>query len=220
MTEDLKEHFSGLWTGFRKKALETVASQEAAFSRGKVAGSDILADDGTVIVHAGHTIDDRAIERAQAAGRLHALAASVAKAGAQDLRQKAKDTYDRTPDGIESRSLNSVDHAIEARRYEGSIAGLDVTDNRGNVIIEAGKTIRHPDIDRAREAGVLGALIYSAQQLPPELPVPKATPVGATPRPGAIDLSKLYAENPPSSQPQKRASLPLVPLPESFSDRE
>src|SRR5256885_15773728 len=127
MTEELKDHFSGIWSGFRKKAMETVAAQEAAYSRGRVAAHAVLTEDGAVIIEAGRRVDDSTIERAHLEGKLHALAAAVIKGDTQDFRDKAKERFDNTPDGIESRSLNSVDDAIEAGRYIGRRAGIDVT---------------------------------------------------------------------------------------------
>src|SRR5258706_10832971 len=94
MTEDLKEHFSGVWSGFRKKAIETVAAQEAAYALGKTAGSTVFDDSGAVIVESGHVIDDRAIDRAQRCGKLHSLAGAAIKAGAQDFKEKARNAYD------------------------------------------------------------------------------------------------------------------------------
>src|SRR5258706_16446599 len=96
MTEDLKEHFSGLWSGFRKKAVETVAAQEAAYARGKTAGSTVFDDNGAVIVEAGHLIDDLAIDRAQRCGKLHSLAGAAIKPGAQDFKEKTRTPNDRT----------------------------------------------------------------------------------------------------------------------------
>jgi hypothetical protein len=220
MTEELKEHFSGLWTGFRKKAMETVAAQEAAYALGKTAAAAVLADDGTVIVEAGHRIDDETIDRAHRYGKLHALAASVIKAGAQDLKEKAQEKYDRSPDGVEARSLGSFDQAMEANRYIGRTAGLDVTDIRGRVIVTAGRKIEYADVDKAREAGVLGALIYSAQQPAPVMPEPEPASSEPKLRPGAVDLTQTYPDT-PEPQPQiRRASLPLMTMPEDLADRK
>ena len=150
------------------KAADAVSDQQMAFVRGKVAGKTVLDDDGGVIVEAGHVIDDSAIERAVSCGKLNALTSTVVKAKAQDLKERAQDAYARTDDGQESRSLNSVDQYVEARRYIGRYTGMDVTDIRGAVLIPMGKQINDDDVSRAREAEQLGALIYAAQQPLPD----------------------------------------------------
>src|SRR5437764_620970 len=81
-----------------------------------------------LIVEAGHPIDDAVIERANASGKLHAVAAAAASAQAQDLKEKAKEAYERTQDGQEAKSLSSVEDFVEARRYLGRVAVMDVTD--------------------------------------------------------------------------------------------
>src|SRR5262249_39567006 len=159
-------------------------------------------------------IDDSIIDHAGRTGKLHALAAAAIKAGAQDLREKAQDYYGRTPDGVEARSYNSIDAALEARRYVGRVAGIDVTDIRGNVVIPAGKKIQASDVDKAREADVLGALVYSAKQPAPELQEPVKPPSEPTPRPGAVDFSQLFPVSEQPKEPMRRAPLPLVPMPE------
>jgi len=201
MPGDLFGQISKAWAGLRKKTSETVARQEAAFARGKIAGTPVTDDEGNVLVDAGHRIDDTAIERAAAAGKLHALAAAAMTAHVQDFKEKAREQLDRTPDGIEARALNSVDDFIEARRYVGRIAGVDVTDIRGNVLIPAGKEINERDVQIAREAGQLSALIYSAQQPAPE-PLPTADH-----RPPATQHRTPSTQHP---TPIARPRLPLV----------
>src|ERR1041385_853196 len=99
MADDLKQQISNLWSGFKKKAADTVAQQEASFVRGKVAASAVLDDAGGVIGEAGHRLDDDVIERATAAGKLHALTSAVASAQAQDLREKVQTRYDASEEG-------------------------------------------------------------------------------------------------------------------------
>ncbi len=210
MADDLKKQISNLWSGFRKKASDTVAHQEASFARGKIAGSAVVDDEGVVIVEAGHRIDDTVIERATAAGKLHALTSAAATAQAQDLREKVQTRYNATEDGREARSLDSVEDFVEARRYVGRIAVMDVTDIRGNVVVAGGTEVREEHIHKAREAGQLGALIYSAKQ-----PQPKVQP--APPKPVVESTSELpVTAEPPQA---KRASLPLMNLPPSNSTK-
>jgi hypothetical protein len=182
----------------RDKATETVARQEAAFARGKIAGTTVQTDDGTVIVDAGHIIDDAAIARAERAGKLGALVVSAGTAQVQDLKEKASDTLANTQDGREARNLDSVDEFREAMAYVGRYTGMDVTDVRGNILVPAGKKVDAEDVRVARESGLLSSLIYSAQR--GHAPEPEPSPL--TNEPG-------YAPSKPAVRP-KRPSLPLV----------
>src|SRR3989442_1335750 len=135
MSDDLGKQIANLWSGLRKKATETVAQQEAQYVRGKVAAKPVSDDEGNLIVDAGRRIDEDVIERAQAAGKMHALLAAAVTAQAQDVREQVRKHYDSTPDGQEAQSLAPSEEYLEARRYIGRIAGVDITDIRGNVII-------------------------------------------------------------------------------------
>jgi hypothetical protein len=200
MSDDLGKQIGKLWKGFRDKTAETVARQEAAYVRGKIAGTTITDDAGNVIVDAGHRIDDAAIQRAEKTGKLHALIASVSSAQFQDLKEKAKDQMDHSQDGTESRNFNSIEEYAKARIYVGHIAGVDVTDIRGAVLIPAGTEISENDVRAAREAGLLSALVYAAQQ-PYTAPEPPPTVDGdGTPTKPAAK----------AAGPTKRASLPFV----------
>src|SRR5437016_13667738 len=101
MPDDLLKRASSMWSGFRKKAADTVAGQEAAFARGKIAANDVLDNSGAVIVSAGHRIDDHMIEQAAACGKLHALAQSALTGKAQDVKENLQGKYARTDEGIE-----------------------------------------------------------------------------------------------------------------------
>ena len=148
----------------RDKAAEVMTEQQAAFVRGKVAATTVLDDSGSVIVEAGHEIDDSVIERAIDAGKLAQLSAAVVKAKAQDLKEKAQDVYERTESAKEKRNLDSVDQFVQAKAFVGKYAGIDVTDIRATVLIPMGTQITDEHVSAAREAGQLGALIYAAQQ--------------------------------------------------------
>lgn len=200
MADDIGRQIGRFFQGLRQKTTETVQRQEEAFVRGKIAGTAVLDESGDLIVDAGHRIDDTIIARAQAAGKLHALAMAVGTGQVQDLKERASDHFGATPDALENRSLNSVDDYIEARRYIGRTAGVDVTDIRGNIIVPAGKEIKDDDVRLAREAGQLSALVYSAQQPAP----PKSETESA--RPAA---NETYRPVIPQTV-QRRASVPLV----------
>ena len=188
-----------LWSGLRKRFQEAVSKQEAAMVLGKVSGATVRDDQGEIIVEAGHVIDERAVERATAAGKLHALAAAAVTAVAQDLKEKVHEAYIRTDEGREAHSLDTVEDAMRARAFLGRRLATDVTDIRGHVIVPAGKPLEEADIRAAREAGQLQALIYVAKQSPP-----------AT---SSAQLGSTDAGSPPQTRPQEPRPEPPKPLP-------
>ncbi len=210
MADDLKKQLTDLWGGFRRKAAETVSNTEANYALGKVAAAAVKDDDGSVIVEAGHRIDERVIEHAKAVGKLHALAAAVAKAGAQDLREKARQAYHTTEDGREARALDQVDDFVQARGYIGWTAGVDITTSKAEIVIPAGKEILESDVQGARDFGLLQALIYSAQQ--PLAHQPQGAEAGRT---GAPPRGYVPLRHEP---PKVRAPLPVVTLPDLSKD--
>ena len=187
MADELGKQVSSLWNRFRKNAGDAVSRQSAALVRGKIVAQDVMDGSGSVIVAAGHVIDDAVIERALAAERVPALVAAAAAAQTQDLRERLQGEYDRTPAGQDRRNLADSDEYIEARQYIRYVAAVEVTDIRGNVLVPAGKVIQDGDIRAVREAGQLAALIYSAQQSgPPSLTgdvvAPPSVPTNLPPR--------------------------------------
>ncbi len=177
MSENLTEQIKGFWNSLKQQTSEKVAIGEASFARGQTAGSSVYDDAGQPVVLAGQVIDDGVLERAQAAGKLHAVVAAAMRAQVQDVKEQARTAYEASGDGREAANLETVDEYVEARRYVRWTAAIDVTDIRGNVLIPAGKEIDEDDVRLAREAGQLGALIYSAQQSgPPGVRAQAATP--------------------------------------------
>jgi hypothetical protein len=199
MADDIGGKLGRLWRGLKDKTTETVARQEAAFVRGKVAATAVSDGAGNVIVEAGHRIDDRVIQRAEAAGKLHALTLAVSSAQVQDLKEKARESYGSSVDGREAHAVNTIEEFAEARRYVGQRIGMDVTDVRGNVIIAAGKKLDDADVRLAREANLLSALIFAAQQAPP--------PEAETAAPAAAESDY---KSTATQTPIRRGSLPLV----------
>lgn len=204
MSDDLGKQITSLWNGFRKKAVETVTQQEAQYVRGKVSAKTIADDRGQIIVDAGHRIDDAVIQRAQAAGKMHALLAAAVTAQAQDVREQVQKRYESTPDGQEAQSMATSDQYLEARNYIGRIAGVDITDIRGNVLVPAGKEIKDEDVRLVRDAGQLTALIYAAQQAAPLHPVtPEPVREPAPPPPSstraAVPFDSYYDETDPKN---------------------
>lgn len=182
MSDDLKKQVSKFWSGLRQKATDAMAGQEVSLVRGKTAARAVLTDSGEIIVDAGHRIDDAVIERARAAGKLHTLVAAAVSSQAQDLKEKARTYYNSTPEGTEAHSMATQDSYLQARQYIRYTAAIDVTDLRGNVIVPAGKQIDDEDVRAARDANLLAALIYSAQQSPPPGPMAASPPTAPPPK--------------------------------------
>lgn len=155
-----------------------LSRQQAALVRGKVAGRQVTDDHGNLLVDSGHVIDDAVIDRAAAAGKMAQLVVAAGSARMQDLKEAAQTQMGKTQGGQEARALDSVEEYAEARSYVGRYVGMDVTDVRGNVIIETGRKLSDEDVRTAREMGLLSALIFAAQQpyTSPVEPEPVVTP--------------------------------------------
>lgn len=214
--EDLMKQFTQLWRGLKRKTEQTVSQQQRSFVRGKVAGVSVTDEDGNILVDAGHLIDDAVIERAVAASRLSALFNAAVAARAQDFREKAAEIIAGTPQGREDQSLSQVEQYAEARRYVGRRAGMDVTDVRGKVIVAAGTEITEQVVIQAREANLLGALIFAAQQ-----PAPAEEPPSRREQPSE-DVPPTEAEIPlPTERPvTARATLPVVHPPQNKREED
>jgi hypothetical protein len=195
---------TGWWHDIKTRASEAVTAKEADFARGKVAGVAVTDDAGNVLIEPGHRIDDEAIARARQAGKMTALAAAAVKAQTQDLKERVGTQYARTDSGREKLYLESVEEYREARTYLRRILTMDVTDIRGNVIVPAGKALDDEDIRRARDEGLLSALLVAAEQsLPPAPETPASAPPAAAgapfpppaaPRPAPLLLNPDEAE--------------------------
>ena len=153
-----------------QRTSDALSKQQAALVRGKVSGKQVFDDEGTLLVDAGHIIDDSVIERASDAGKLSQLVMAAGAARVQDFREAAQDQIDRTGGAQEARYLDSVEEYGAARSFIGRYTGVDVTYFRGNVVIPTGKKINDDDVRIARDAGLLSALVFAAQQpySPPE----------------------------------------------------
>ena len=203
MSDDLKSRIGNLWSGFRKKASDVVAQQGIGLVRGRVAAKDVTDDAGNVLVGAGHRVDDAAIERVNAAGKMPALVAAVTTARTQDLQERIKAGYEDTSEGQGARNLADSEQYLEARNYIQYVAAIEVTDIRGAILVPAGKVIEDEDVRTVREAGQLAALIYSAQQSGPPLRVvdqvgfnAPSTEQTAQRRRTAVPLGETYEEEP------------------------
>src|SRR5579884_370121 len=206
MAEEPKNSLGRLWQSMRQKTAEAVGRQAAALARGKVAGKTVTDDAGNILVDAGHVIDDAVLARAEAAGKLAEVAAAAMTAQVQDLKEQAAGQYSRTDEGREAWALGTMEAYAQARRYIGYIAGVEVTDIRGNVIVPAGKKIEDEDVRAVREADQLSALIFSAEQ------GGLAPPGHETPTPPVPQAPLLVEATAPeeSLPPPRRAPLPVI----------
>jgi hypothetical protein len=160
-----------------QRTTDAVSRQQAALVRGKIAGRTVMDDQGNILVDAGHMIDDEAIERTAAAGKLSQLVVAAGTARVQDIREAAREQLDKSGAGREARSLDTLEEYTEARAYVGHYTGVDVTDIRGNVVIPTGRKLTEDDIRLARETGLLSALVFAAQQpYTPPAPPPEPPP--------------------------------------------
>ncbi|WP_293909545.1 PRC-barrel domain-containing protein [Deinococcus sp.] len=138
-------------------AAETVQSKAEDFSQasqerqteyvvGKVAGSTVTADDGTVITHQGDTIS--AVQAANAS-RLGALGSLVASATSGSIKGRIED-------------LSSASRERQIEYVLGKVAGSDVHGNDESVIVLSGQVITPLAVQSAESHGALGKLVASA----------------------------------------------------------
>lgn len=183
-----------------QRTSDALSRQEAAMVRGKVSGRTVLDDDGNMLVDAGHIIDDTVIERAAAVGKLHLLVMAAGTARVQDLQEAAQGQIDKTGGGREAKAYNSIDDYAEARAYIGRYAGVDVTDVRGNVVIPMGRKLSDDDIRTARDAGLLSALMFAAQQ-------PYSPPQAVDTAPALYVKGPFEDEAPSAPPPRQRLAM-------------
>lgn len=204
MSDQKIQPLSRAWQDLQNRTQGFIAQKEGEIALGKIAGRTVLDDEGAIIVDAGHLIDEEVLARAETAGRLRAVAAAALTGQVQDYRDRARERFEGTPEGQEARSFATMELFAEARNFVGRIAGLDVTDIRGSVVIPAGKKIEIEDVRAAREEDLLAALIYSAQQ-----PAPIAET--AAPQTEVSQPETLPAQPGPDVQPLRRT----VAMPDS-----
>lgn len=190
--------------GLADTARDAAAKEAAAYALNRVAGRDLRADTGEIIVEAGHVIDERAVAVAQAHGKIAALAAVAVAAQVQDAKEMAQTCLSQTPDGIEAQSLETVEGYSEARRHVGKYTGVDVTDIRGNVVIPIGTKLTDGHLRTARDAGLIDALLYAVSV--PWTPIP-------APEPDQSHEGAPRGTEEPCQVPVAPRRLPLVPPP-------
>lgn len=165
----------------------TQSNREAALV-GKLTGSDVELDGGSVIVPKGRRIRSEDVTAAKAAGKLSALNASAAMGTAQQAGAEAKDALGAAGDSAVSlwdqftakigemtdATGKRIDHEQTKKRLSeiADAVGRPVTkvilDREDNVVLNVGDIITHAAIQRAHESGGLDSLLSSAYKGPVE----------------------------------------------------
>ena len=167
---------------------------------GKLTGSDVETDEGSVIVPKGRRVRPEDIERARDAGKLPALTASVAQAAAQEAGARAGDSLGQAGDTatglwdqftaklgeITDSTGKRVDEHQTKQRLStiADAVGRPVTkvilDREDNVILNMGDIITHQAIQRSYDAGGLDSLLDSVYKAKVEFTKEELrTPAGA-----------------------------------------
>lgn len=126
---------------------------------GKVAGHDVLADDGRVLVRQGETVSSAQFAEAERGGKVAALAAAVTggtvQAAVGQLRSRVQGGVADLQEAGEDRQKAYV---------VGKVAGDDVRTPGGILIVAKGATISDVQASYAEREGVLPALVAAATQ--------------------------------------------------------
>lgn len=127
-------------------AQEAVARRERDFALGRTTGRDVLGDNGAVLIERGTLVTDEDVERAEEAGRLHQLAIAT---GWGEAQRRYVQAHERVTQ-------------FTGDQVRGRVAGRDVPDDNGNILVEAGQTINDNIIARAQENGLMTDLALAA----------------------------------------------------------
>lgn len=159
-TESVKEGVQSATTSV-KDAVDSVGEaateRQQEFVVGKVSNAEIVADDGTVIIKKGETITPL---HAEVAEWHHKLAALVAAATGGVLAG----TVDKAAASVKG-AYEDMATATKERQKEyaiGKVAGADITNADGAVIVRKGDNITAAQADAAEQAGKLTALATAA----------------------------------------------------------
>ncbi|MDD3806250.1 MAG: PRC-barrel domain-containing protein [bacterium] len=132
------------------KTRERIEAREIERARGRNAAYDVAADDGMVIVSKDRQVDDEAIARARRYGKVHQLAMAAGVSG-----------FEEEYEALNRTATDQIGRA-EEELLIGTIAGQDVTDREGNIIVNEGDRIDYDSLQRARQAGATGDLMVAA----------------------------------------------------------
>ncbi len=129
---------------------EYTQEQEIRMSKGRTAGHDVRDDEGNLIVAKGQIIDDDVIDLAVASGKMHQVAMSAGvgatSAGYEEARIRVSE-YTREQ---------------EIKLAKGRVAGQNVRDNEGNLILSRGQVIDDEVINKAIAADKMHQVAMAA----------------------------------------------------------
>ena len=149
-------------------ATEAVSERQQEYVIGKTSNTEIVAEDGTVIVHQGETVTPLHAEVAEWHGKLPALAAAVTGAAITGSAQQATGNVTQATESFTSRMSSGFQNLLgQARTRQkeyviGKTAGGDIELENGMVIVRKGDTISAAQADAAEKAGKLAALTAAA----------------------------------------------------------
>ncbi len=135
------------------------ASQErqAEYVVGKVAGNDVMTEDGVVMVAKGSTITAEQAASAREHGLLGQLTAAATSGSVQTIYASASSSvHSRVED------LSSASRERQVEYVLGKVAGSDVHGDDDTVIVLKGQTITPLAVQSAEDKQALGRLVASA----------------------------------------------------------
>ncbi|RJF71387.1 photosystem reaction center subunit H [Deinococcus cavernae] len=142
-------------------ASEAVTERQQEYVIGKTSNTEIVAGDGTVIVHEGEVVTPLHAEVAEWHGKLPALAAAVTGAGVSTSLGQATESFtSKMTAGF--RDLLGETRARQKHYVVGKTAGQDIELENGLFIAHKGDTITAAQAEAAEKAGKLAALTAAA----------------------------------------------------------
>ena len=139
----------------RTQASEAIERKEIEYTIGKEAAREVRDDAGNILASPGQFITQTIVDRAVAAGKMHALAASVVAAQASDAGDSIK---------AKASALNEQAKSKIGDYLVGKTTGRAVLMDNGAVLVPAGHVITQVDADAAQAAGKLDDLSAAVGQ--------------------------------------------------------
>ncbi|WP_295815750.1 PRC-barrel domain-containing protein [uncultured Deinococcus sp.] len=136
---------------------EATKERQKEYVVGRTAGSDLTLEDGSVLVAKGETITALHADRAEADGKLTALATSATGG-------TIADAYGSAAHSVQERYEDVKGATAERQKayVVGKTASRDITTDGGEVIVPQGAVITTFQADRAEATGKLAALTAAA----------------------------------------------------------
>lgn len=144
----------------RTEVATAIENKEADYVRGKTAGRELRDDTGNLIVGAGETIGDTHIQRAVAAGKMHALATAAGQAQASGIAERVKEGAANAGTAVREKAadLGEAAQDKQAELLIGKTTGRPVLADSGVPLVPANHVVAATDVAIARAAGKLNDL--------------------------------------------------------------